>query len=121
MAEDFASVFAALKPAFSPVAKHFVVNGDYSLFTKKPSPFPQHKGKPLNFGALRIGKAYVSLHLMPIYMDPKLSVQISPALKKRMQGKACFNFKSVPEPEILRDLKTLVEASYQLWSERGWV
>jgi hypothetical protein len=59
------------------------------------------------FGAVKLGKAYVSFHLMPLYMSPTLDKEISPALKKRMQGKTCFNFKVVPDEEVLADLKKL--------------
>jgi hypothetical protein len=46
---------------------------EYALVTRSPSPFPQHKGHPLDFGSLHVGKAYVSLHLMPLYMCSELS------------------------------------------------
>ena len=100
MAVDFAAVFALLKPVLS---KH-------TLVTRSPSPFPQHKGQPLYFGSVRLGKAYVSFHLMPINMCPSLTKGIPPALKKRMQGKSCFNFKAVPEPELIADLERLTAA-----------
>jgi hypothetical protein len=38
---------------------------------------------------------YVSLHLIPVYAQPALLDGISPALRKRMQGKACFNFTTI--------------------------
>ena len=47
------------------------------------------------FGAVQIKKNYVSYHLMPIYAFPELLDGLSPELKKRMQGKSCFNFKAV--------------------------
>ena len=65
------------------------------------------------FGSVRLGKAYVSFHLVPLYMCPPLTQRIPPALKKRMQGKACFNFKSVPEPELLAGLQQLTAAGIQ--------
>jgi hypothetical protein len=43
---------------------------------------------------------------MPIYMNLILQQAVPPALKKRMQGKACFNFNSI-DPELLRALKSL--------------
>lgn len=91
------------------------------LVTESPSPFPQHKGEPLFFGAVRTGKAYVSFHLMPIYMCPELNKLITPALKKRMQGKACFNFKTAPEAELIPDLKQLIAASLEHWKDRKWL
>ena len=91
---------------------------EYTLHTRAASPFPQHKGQPLYFGSVRLGKAYVSLHLMPLYMCPVLTESISPALKKRMQGKTCFNFKSGPEPDLVADLKQLTAAALKQWSDQ---
>ena len=46
----------------------------------------------------RLGKRYVSFYLMPVYGFPDLVESISPDLKRRMQGKPCFNFAKVDEP-----------------------
>jgi hypothetical protein len=48
--------------------------------------------KVIFFGAAQIKKNYVSFYLMPVYMFmfPKLLDNISPELKKHMQGKSCF-------------------------------
>jgi hypothetical protein len=125
MASDFAPVFAALKPVLAKHENRLAVKADtsveYTLVTKSASPFPQHKGQPMYFGSVRLGKAYVSVHLMPLYMSPALVKTISPALKKRMQGKTCFNFKTVPEPELIATLARLTEAAFQQWSEKQWV
>src|SRR5271169_2512718 len=65
-----------------------------------------YRGRPLWFAGIRIGKGYVSYHLMPVYMNPKMQTMISPELKKRMQGKACFNFKTVDKP-LFKELEKL--------------
>ena len=75
--------------------------------------------KPIFFAGVRIGKAYVSYYLMPIY-GPQLRDGMSPALKKRMQGKACFNFTKV-DPALFNELRQLTKRSYQFWRELGWV
>src|SRR5579871_390693 len=102
MDASFAPVFDSLKAILGKQAARLAVKTDapdeYSLVTRTPSPFPQHKGQPMWFGSVKAGKAYVSYHLMPIYMSPALQKSITPALKKRMQGKSCFNFKTVPDP-----------------------
>lgn len=106
-------------------AKRLSVKADapieYTLLSKSASPFHQHKGEPLYFGSVRLGKAYVSFHLMPLYMCPELTKTISPALKKRMQGKTCFNFKTDPDPELVADLKRLTAAGFKLWREKKWL
>jgi hypothetical protein len=124
MNPTFEEVFAELKSVFGKYAARLTVKVDtpieYTLVTKVPSPFPQHKGHPMYFGCVRLGKAYVSFHLVPLYMNPTLTKTISPALKKRMQGKACFNFKSQPEPEALSELKRLTAAGLKQWGEKKW-
>lgn len=120
MPSDFAPVFAALKSVLSKRAKKLAVKTDqpteYTLVSKSPSPFPQHKGQPLWFGQVRLGKAYVSFHLMPLYMNPALSATIPAALKKHMQGKTCFNFKTSPTPDLLANLSTLTDAALADWT-----
>jgi hypothetical protein len=117
---DLHEVFEAVKPVFSNCAPQLRVTTDsdeeYSLDSTVPSLSPQHKGKPMFFGAVRIGKRKVSLHLMPIYTDPELIEGISDGLKKRMQGKSCFNFSTVPAPELFEELSALVNRSFEQWS-----
>ncbi|MBI3914475.1 MAG: hypothetical protein HY327_09885 [Chloroflexi bacterium] len=46
---------------------------------------------------------------MPVYAFPDLLKNISPGLKKRMQGKSCFNFRAINEVEM-RELERLTKA-----------
>jgi len=125
MAAKYGDAFVTLKSAFNKVSKRLTVKADtptqYTLVSKIPSPFPQHKGQPMWFASVRLGKAYVSFHLMPLYMNPVLVRSISPELKKRMQGKTCFNFKNDPEPVLLAELKRLTEEGFKQWGEMKWV
>jgi hypothetical protein len=125
MPTEFSAAFATLKPVLKGFADRLAVKVDtateYTLVTKLPSPFPQHKGDPMYFGSVRMGKAYVSFHLMLLYMCSGLIKTLTPALKKRMQGKTCFNFQSDPEPELIAGLMRLTEAGFNEWSERRWV
>jgi hypothetical protein len=118
-------IFTELKAVLAQSADRLAVQKDtpidYTLVAQKPSPFKQHKGQPMFFGSVKLGKAYVSYHLMPLYMCDPLQAMISPALKKRMQGKSCFNFKAVPEPELLAELGSLTEAGLKRWTEQKWV
>src|SRR6185503_2797421 len=75
-----------------------------SLVVSKEGPrgvyleLPGYEGKPWGYvGGTRVGKAYVSYYLMGAY-DGELAKSISPGLRKRMQGKTCFNFTKVDEP-----------------------
>lgn len=64
------------------------------------------------FAGVRVGKAYVSYYLMPIYVEPALLEGVSPELKRRMQGKSCFNFAKVDEP-LLAELEALTKRGYE--------
>jgi hypothetical protein len=94
---DFAAVFAALRKLLGPFL------GEIQVQTDKPGnyhteiPTILHRGKPLYFAGVRTNKNYVSFHLLYMYYNPAAKKALSPALKKRMQGKACFNFTAVDE------------------------
>jgi hypothetical protein len=124
MTPDFDATYSALLEVFAPVVKNLHVQKDtameYTLETTVASPFPQHKGHAMYFGSVRKGKAYVSFHLMPLYMNAKLTASISPELKKRMQGKTCFNFKTVPEASLLQELKRLTKDGLKDFQARKW-
>ncbi|WP_437969093.1 hypothetical protein WMF04_07260 [Sorangium sp. So ce260] len=89
---------------------------NYYLDTRTKAP----NGKPLFFGAARAGRAYTSFYLMPVYTDPKLLDGISSELKKRMQGKSCFNFKST-EPALFEELEALTGRCFAQWKSAGRV
>jgi len=59
---------------------------------------PGLEGKPWGYVAgTRLGKRYVSFYLMPVYASGSLDATISAELRRRMQGKACFNFARIDE------------------------
>ena len=59
---------------------------------------PGYEHTPWGFAAgVRLGKRYVSYYLMGVYGDPALLAAMSPELRRRMQGKSCFNFTKVDE------------------------
>lgn len=124
MTSEFGPVFGVLKAVLEKYAKSLSVKADtaieYTLVTKSPSPFHQHKGQPLYFGSVRLGKAYVSFHLMALYMNPTLTQIVSAALRKRMQGKTCFNFKIHPGRRC-RNWKQLTQAGFDVFEKRKWL
>jgi hypothetical protein len=125
MPDEFPVVFAELRSILAAHTKRLSIQADtpteFTVLTKSPSPLPQHKGQPMYFGSVRLGKAYVSFHLMPLYMTPELTDTISPALKKRMQGKTCFNFKTNPDKDLLAELKQMTGAGLKLWQQKKWL
>jgi hypothetical protein len=64
------------------------------------------------FGGVRLGKRYVGYYLMPVYVDPSLAETISPELKRRMQGKSCFNFSRVDEG-LFAELASLTRIGFE--------
>jgi hypothetical protein len=83
-------------------------------------PSERTRGKELWFGAVRTGKAYVSYHLIGVYAFPDLLKDASPELKKRMQGKACFNFRA-PHPKLFKELDRLTADSYRRLKQEGYI
>src|SRR5438132_6482809 len=106
---DFTEVFEALKSIFKPYAKKMDVAHDTDKYYLLNTRYIMKNKQPLCFGGVRLGKNYVSFYLMSIYTCPDLIKAMSPALKKRMQGKSCFNFKEVDQ-KLFSELKTLTTA-----------
>ena len=99
--------FAVLRQILAAHSKRLIVivdrPGDYQV----ASPTMQDRiGRPLAVGAVQTRKNYVSYHFMPVYALPGLLKSVSPELKKRMQGKSCFNFTTV-DPDQLKELGEL--------------
>ncbi|MEN5002042.1 hypothetical protein [Stenotrophomonas indicatrix] len=76
------------------------------------------KGKAQFFGAVKSSARRHSIHFMPIYTFPELLAGISPALKKRMQGKSCFNFDAW-DPTLLHELQVLIELGVSRYRVAG--
>lgn len=104
--DDFPLVFEQLKELLKPYARNLTVKTDTADTYYLDGPYSEKWKKELFFGSAQIKKNYVSFYLMPVYMYPELLKEISPELKKHMQGKSCFNFKKV-EPELFRELADL--------------
>ena len=115
----FAGVYAQLRVLMIESAAGMIVAQDNEdgLVLHAPIPHPLKPNLPMWFGAVQIGKAYVSYHLMPVYMNPVMQAKISPALKKRMQGKSCFNFSACDDAELLDDLRALTAAGAEHFSK----
>ena len=74
---------------------------------------PGLEGKPWGYVAgVKTNKSYVSFHLMPVYGFPELMKSMSPELKRRMQGKSCFNFTKIDEA-LFDQLATLTAKSVE--------
>src|SRR6266699_2101079 len=106
---DFTEVFEQLKSIFKPYAKKMDVSHDTDQYYLLNTRYIMKNKQPLCFGGVRLGKNYVSFYLMSVYASPDLLKGMSPELKKRMQGKSCFNFKEVDE-KLFKELAKLTKA-----------
>ena len=112
--------FEKLKEVLSSFDKGLEIKKDvpdyYYLNTNK-----RIKDKEMFFGAVQIRKSYVAYHLYPVYTNPELLDEISNSLRKRMQGKSCFNFKKEITEEHLKGIIDLTNKSYQKFVENGYI
>lgn len=115
---DFPAVFAQLKKILKPYARNMTVKADTTESYHLDGPYSEAWKKDLFFGSAQVKKNYVSFYLMPVYMYPELLKGISPELKKRMQGKSCFNFKKV-EPELFKELAELTRQSAEKFKQEN--
>lgn len=119
--ETFNEIFARLRRILNEYEDGMEVKadtpGNYYLNTKH---ILEHNKQNLFFGAAQIKKNYVSYHLMPVYVCPDLLESLSPALKKRMQGKSCFNFKKMDE-ELFEELQQLTKNGFEKYKRKQYV
>ena len=109
---DFAQLFARLRAMLEPYGSKMHVSADSAQWYGVDMAPEAERDPSTWFGATRLGKRYVSYYLMPIYVKPHLLDDVSPALRKRMQGKSCFNFTSVDEP-LFAELARLTVTSFE--------
>jgi len=102
---DLAVVDRRLRAILEPYRGRFAVVGD------GPKGVALHlrglEDQPHGFVAgVRPGKRYVSFYLMAVYGFSELAAEMSPQLRRRMQGKSCFNFTTVDEV-LIAELEAL--------------
>ena len=114
------AVFDRLAAIFAPYRSTLIAKadepGDLSLETPPSTAYPSG----LFFGAVKIGKRYVSFHLMPVYVHPDLLDEMSPELRRRMQGKSCFNFTRADDA-LFSELETLTAAGFARFQDDGTI
>jgi hypothetical protein len=105
---DFSPIFVSLSKILRTHVSGMSIKTDEpgNFYVEVPAATP--KAKPRFFGAVQIKKSYVSYHLMPLYEDPALLNGISDALRKKMQGKSCFNF-TADDALLFKELDALTE------------
>jgi hypothetical protein len=114
--DDLPLVFEELKNILKPHAEKLTLKADTPDTYYIDGPYSEKWRKQLFFSSVQIKKNYVSFYLMPVYMYPELLKDISPELKKHMQGKSCFNFKKV-ETDLFKELAELTRKSAEKFKE----
>ena len=109
---EFPIVFENLKSILKPYAKKLAVKADTVEAYSLDGAYSKKWKKELFFASAQVKKNYVSFYLMPVYMYPDLLKNISPELKKHMQGKSCFNFKKI-EKSLFDELSQLTKQGFE--------
>ena len=117
---DLTAVFAELRSVMAPYAAKLDPKKDDPLELYVDTRHIQKNKKPLFFGAVQVKKAFVSFHLMPVYLKPELLNGLSPGLKARMQGKSCFNFSEV-DTLLFKELALLTKTGFASYKDQGFV
>ncbi len=115
---DLPVVFEELKRILKPYASRLMITADTAGAYSLDGPYSEKWKKVIYFGGAQIKKNYVSFYLMPVYMYPELLKDVSPELKKHMQGKSCFNFKKV-ESDLFKELETLTHAGVEKFKKEN--
>lgn len=119
MSDEFDTLFTRIRAMFAAHAGMAVPKCDtpdaYYLDTHEVR---AKDGYRTAFGGVEVKKNYVSAHLIPVYAHPEMLAGVSDALKKRMQGKSCFNFKKIEEP-LLAELGRLIDTGAARFKAEG--
>jgi hypothetical protein len=111
------ATFATLRDVLKKHARQMMVQADTPTDYMLASPqMTDRIGRPLFAAGVQIRKNYVSYHLMPVYANPLLLKAISPVLKKRMQGKSCFNFTTIDQAQ-LDELAALTKTGLERYTD----
>jgi hypothetical protein len=112
---DFAAVEQRLRRVLDPYRDRLEPHPLYGVDTLRRQGGKAHD----YFAGMRTGKRYVSFYFMPVYARPGLLDGMSAELRRRMQGKACFNFTTVDEP-LMRELEVLVASGYDFYESNEY-
>ncbi len=108
--EDLGAVEARLWAILAPYRDRLEDNPLYGLATIRRPGAKAHD----YFAGVKTGGDRVSFFLKPIYTYPGLLDPLSPGLRKRMQGKSCFNFARIDEA-LFDELAALTERSFRAY------
>ncbi|HTX17910.1 MAG TPA: hypothetical protein VMG34_04540 [Bacteroidota bacterium] len=117
-ASVFAGIFSRLRGILAGYAPPLVVSADRDDYYCLTIPYSPKFKKSFPVAWVKSSKSYVSFHFMPIYISPVLQKELSKRLKRRMQGKSCFNFKE-PDEVLFEDLEKITAKGFALSKKLG--
>lgn len=116
---DLQATFSKLKEILQPYESKLIVVTDTNNHYALETAHVMKNKRRLYFAGIKIGKNYVSYYLMPAYACPELRNDISPELRKRMQGKSCFNF-SQPDEKLFKELAKLTRLGFKRFTSKDF-
>ena len=119
MNSAFEAIFVRLRKILEPHSVRLKVTADAPDYYCLELAFSPKLKKAFPAAWVNIGKAYVSYHFMPVYMFPKLRERMSDALRARMQGKSCFNFKALDET-LFKELEQMTTEGFAMCRKAGF-
>lgn len=115
----FAPIFARLRAVLEPYSHRLKVTANTPTHYCLEVPFSPKLKKAFPAAWVKVSKAYVSYHFMPVYMFPALREGLSDKLRGRMQGKSCFNFKT-PDETLFQELEQMTAEGFALCRKTGF-
>ena len=74
--------------------------------------------KEIYFGSVKLQQDHVSFHLFLLYAYPDLEGQLSPELRKRLEGKTCFRIERF-DTSLFRELESLTRLTFERFRSGG--
>jgi len=108
---DYEAIEAHLWSILEPYRGRLEAGSIYGLMTLKWVGTKQHDF----FAGVRLAPKHVAFHLMPVYADPRLLDDVSPALRTHLKGKTTFDFTIVDEA-LFTELADLTARSFEAYA-----
>jgi len=117
---NFPATFGVLKALLDPYARHLHATTDTATVYMLDGEYVAEFKRAMAFGGVQVRRNFVSFHLLPVYSHPELLSGVSDGLRRRMQGRSCFNFIH-PEAQLFVELSALIDNGFALYERLGWV
>lgn len=120
LVEVFQKLKEILKKYEPPFSHKIDTDAGYDLWSFRAVEMFGRKYPEVYFGGIVLRGKYISLYNMAIYMNKKLTENLSPALKKKLSGKSCFHLTELND-SMISEIEGLFENSYQYYKDNNWL